>query len=156
MTKHEELAKDLFLEGYNCAQAVLLAFAEDAGLDRVQAAQLASSFGAGLGGMRGTCGALSGACMAAGLLYGYESPLAKEEKAAHYARVRELAEGFQKVWGTILCREILGLGKEPKPVDPLPRTAEYYKTRPCAIVVETAARVLDEYLERHPRTGEKA
>ena len=156
MTKHEELAKDLFLEGYNCAQAVLLAFAEDAGLDRAQAARLASSFGAGLGGMRGTCGALSGACMAAGLLYGYDSPLAKEEKAAHYARVRELADGFQKVWGTPLCREILGLGKEPKPVDPLPRTAEYYKIRPCAIVVETAARVLDEYLESHPRMGETA
>ena len=85
MTKHEALARANFLEGYNCAQAVLLAFAEDAGLEKNTALRLASSFGGGVGGMREMCGALSGACMAAGLLFGYDSPDAKEEKAAHYA-----------------------------------------------------------------------
>ena len=88
MTKHEALARANFLEGYNCAQAVLLAFAEDAGLEKNTALRLASSFGGGVGGMREMCGALSGACMAAGLLFGYDSPDAKEEKAAHYARIR--------------------------------------------------------------------
>ena len=70
MTKHEQRAKELFLEGYNCAQAVLLAFASEVGLDEATSAKLASSFGGGLGGMRQVCGAVSGMCMAAGLLYG--------------------------------------------------------------------------------------
>ena len=52
MTKHEALARANFLEGYNCAQAVLLAFAEDAGLEKDTALRLASSFGGGIGGMR--------------------------------------------------------------------------------------------------------
>lgn len=150
MTKHESLAQEYFLEGYNCAQAVFLAFAEELGLEKAAAARLASSFGGGVGGMREMCGALSGVCMAAGLIYGYDRPDATEEKQAHYARIRELADGFRAAQGTILCREILGLGEHPKPVAPQPRTAEYYKSRPCAAVVASAARVLDEYLEAHP------
>ena len=101
MTKHEALARANFLEGYNCAQAVLLAFAEDAGLEKDTALRLASSFGGGVGGMREMCGALSGACMAAGLLFGYDSPDAKEEKAAHYARIRTIADAFRAEFGTI-------------------------------------------------------
>ena len=134
MTKHEALARANFLEGYNCAQAVLLAFAEDAGLEKNTALRLASSFGGGVGGMREMCGALSGACMAAGLLFGYDSPDAKEEKAAHYTRIRTIADAFRAEFGTILCRDILGLGPHPKPTEPQPRTAEYYRKRPCADV----------------------
>ena len=103
MTKHEALARANFLEGYNCAQAVLLAFAEDAGLEKNTALRLASSFGGGVGGMREMCGALSGACMAAGLLFGYDSPDAKEEKAAHYTdTVRFSAGAFQDALGVKL------------------------------------------------------
>lgn len=149
MTKHEQLAEAYFMEGYNCAQAVFLAFAVEKGIDRADAARLASSFGGGVGGMREMCGALSGACMAAGLLLGYDDPGAKEEKSAHYARIRELAEAFRAVHGTTLCREILGLGEHPKPVEPQPRTQEYYRSRPCAAVAASAARILDEYLEKH-------
>ena len=106
MTKHEKLAEEYFLSGYNCAQAVFLAFAEEQGFSREAAARIASSFGGGVGGMREMCGALSGLCMAAGLLYGYDSPKAYEEKAEHYARIRELADGFRAQFGTILCRDI--------------------------------------------------
>ena len=130
MTKHEALTRANFLEGYNCAQAVLLAFAEDAGLEKNTALRLASSFGGGVGGMREMCGALSGACMAAGLLFGYDSPDAKEEKAAHYARIRTIADAFRAEFGTILCRDILGLGAHPKPTEPQPRTAEYFTSVP--------------------------
>ncbi len=153
MTKHEALARANFLEGYNCAQAVLLAFAEDAGLEKDTALRLASSFGGGVGGMREMCGALSGACMAAGLLFGYDSPDAKEEKAAHYARIRTIADAFRAEFGTILCRDILGLGAHPKPTEPQPRTAEYYHKRPCADVAAAAARILDEYIASQPSCG---
>lgn len=147
MTKHEKLAGEYFRQGYNCAQSVLLAFAADAGLEEETARKLASSFGGGIGGLRETCGALSGACMAAGLLCGYSAPDASEEKAEHYARIRALAERFRAECGSILCRELLALGEHPKPVPPQPRTAEYYRTRPCTAFVESAARILDEYMQ---------
>ena len=36
----------------------------------------------------------------------------------------------------------------PSDPNPTPRTAEFYKTRPCARMVLTAARILDEYLQQ--------
>ena len=101
MSVHEEKAKQLFLEGYNCAQAVFIAFAEDR-MDRQTAAALASSFGGGMGGMREVCGALSGAFMALGLLEGNYDPNDRGAKTAHYARVRAIAEKFREENGTFI------------------------------------------------------
>ena len=60
---HAEKARALFLEGYNCAQAVLCAFDDLTGLDRETSARLASSFGGGMGRMREVCGTVSGALL---------------------------------------------------------------------------------------------
>ena len=88
---HRELAENNFLAGYNCAQSVLLAFAEDLGLDGDFALRLSSSFGGGMGRLREVCGAVSAILMAAGLVYGYTAPGDDGAKAAHYARVQALA-----------------------------------------------------------------
>jgi len=146
---HSYLAADLFLKGSNCAQAVLLAFSDVTGLDEKTAARLSSSFGGGMGRLREVCGAVSGMLMVAGLLYGYEEPGEKDrDKKAHYQLVQELAGKFREEVGSIVCREIL---KNPtSDPNPSPRTAEYYATRPCARMVMTAARILDEYIEAHP------
>ena len=65
--KHADKAKQLFLQGYNCAQAVVCAFDDLTGLDRETAARLASSFGGGMGRMREVCGTVSGALLVLGL-----------------------------------------------------------------------------------------
>ena len=67
--KRAERAKALFLEGYNCAQAVVLAFAEDAGLDESVAKAFSRPLGGGMGRLRQTCGAVSGAAVASGVLF---------------------------------------------------------------------------------------
>ena len=140
---HAEKARELFLSGCSCSQAVFAAFAEDFGLDQETALKLASSFGGGMGGMRETCGAVSGMLMAAGMKWGYSEVGDLAIKTAHYARVRSLIEAFKAEHGTIVCRELLAhLGELKK--DPSARTAEYYKVRPCVMFVETAARLLDE------------
>ena len=107
---HEEKAQALFLEGCNCAQAVFAAFCDVTGFSRQEAMRLASSFGGGVGRMREICGALSGAFLAMGWLYGYEEPGDDGEKAAHYARVQELAAAFRERHGAIQCR---GASKPP-------------------------------------------
>ena len=146
---HSMLAAELFMNGSNCAQAVLLAFSDVTKLDNATAARISSSFGGGMGRMREVCGAVSGMLMVAGLLYGYDEPGEKDSgKKAHYVLVQELAEKFRAQVGSIICREILK--NPPSDPNPTPRTAEFYAQRPCARMVILAAQILDEYIADHP------
>ena len=148
----EERAAQNFLDGCNCAQAVLLAFADQTGLDEDTARRIASGFGGGMARMREVCGAVSGMFMAAGLLYG-SSSLSHEEKSAHYLRLQALAAQFREKNGSIICRELLtGVKTDGSPL-PERRTAEYYKKRPCAALVADAAHILAQYMEAHPIKG---
>ena len=74
MGQHAEKARDYFLEGYNCAQAVACAYADEMGMTEEQAALLASGFGGGMGRMREVCGAVSGAVLVYSQLRGYTDP----------------------------------------------------------------------------------
>lgn len=144
---HAEKARDFFLEGYSCSQSVMLAFSDLTGIDEKTAALLASSFGGGMGRMREVCGAVSGMLMVAGVLFGYSDPKATTEKAAHYARVQELAKRFKERNTTIICRDILGKIAEDKSFIPQERNEKYYSTRPCAKMVYDAAEILEQYIE---------
>ena len=136
------------MKGYNCAQAVVVAFCDLAGFERDYAARLSSSFGGGMGRMREVCGAVSGMLMLAGILYGYDTPGDDVRKKEHYALVQELAGKFRAQTGSIVCREILK--NPPSDPNPTPRTAEFYKTRPCVRMVMLAAQILDDYIAEHP------
>ena len=145
-TDHAEQARTLFRMGYNCAQAVFCAFATDMGLEPEAAARLASSFGGGMGRMRETCGALSGALMALGALRGYSDVDDPAAKSAHYRLVRELAGRFRERNGSMVCRELLKDVKTTPGGEPEPRTPAYYASRPCLRLVGEAAALLDELL----------
>ena len=77
MGQRAEKAKELFIQGYNCSQAVLGAFCEDVGLEFETAIKLSSSFGGGMGQLREVCGAVSALFMIAGFKKGYTSPTRK-------------------------------------------------------------------------------
>ena len=142
-------AKRYFTEGYNCAQAVCLAFADLLPIDKKTLVMLSSSFGGGMGRLREVCGAVSGMFIVIGALSGYTDISGKAEKAEHYARIQELANRFKAENGYIVCRELLGLdGKAQSPV-PESRTPEYYKKRPCAEYCECAAEILENYLKEN-------
>ncbi len=145
---HSVQAAELFLQGYNCAQAVAVAFCDVTGLEPAFAAKMASSFGGGMGRMREVCGAVSGMLMVAGLLYGYDGPDDGESKKAHYTLVQELAGRFRDTAGSIVCREILK--NPPSDPAPTPRTAEFYRQRPCTRMVVLASQILDAYIAAHP------
>ena len=148
MKDHAKLAHENFKRGYNCAQAVAIAFADELGVDEERAARLASSFGGGMGKMREVCGAVSGALLVYGALRGNSDPEDGEAKKQHYARVQEFAARFKAEHETIICRELLkniALKKE-NTSEPEARTDEYYRVRPCVRFVESAARILEEML----------
>ena len=145
---HGMKAAELFLGGYNCAQAVVVAFHEELGMTEAQAARMASSFGGGMGRMREVCGAVSGMLLVAGILYGYDTPGDDVSKKRHYTLVQQLAGQFREEVGSIVCREILK--NPPSDPNPTPRTAEFYKTRPCARMVLLAGNILDAYMAENP------
>lgn len=143
---YSEKAANNFREGYNCAQSVLLAFANQVGLKEDEALKLASSFGGGMGRLREVCGAVSAMFMIAGILKGYTEPNNDIVKANHYKLIQDLAAEFKLKHGTIICRELLGLdGTEFSPI-PSARTDEYYKERPCEEFIKCAAEIVEEDL----------
>ena len=146
---HSVKAGELFFNGCNCAQAVFLAFSDVTGIDQKTASKLSSTFGGGMGRMREVCGAVSGMLMVLGVLYGYEeTEEGNSRKREVYHAVQELAGKFRTECGSIICRELLeNPATDPNPT---PRTAEFYKQRPCARMVVTAARLMDEYIAEHP------
>ncbi len=144
MTKGEQ-AKAYFSQGYNCAQAVMLAFKDETGYGEEQAAALASSFGGGMGRMREVCGAVSGMLLALGAARGYSDPKDGEGKKKQYETVQRLAGQFREANGSIICRELLDGTADSAPA-PSERSAAYYKERPCAGLVANAADILARYL----------
>ncbi len=148
MTRSER-AVELFLEGCNCAQAVFVAFADLLGVDEPLALRISSSFGGGVGRQREICGAVSGMCMVVGALYGYDDVKDPAKKAEHYARVQELCGAFREMYGSIVCRELLGAKRADDAPTPTPRDAEFYRTRPCARFVAAAADLLVQYIDAH-------
>lgn len=139
-------AEQNFKNGCNCAQAVLAAFSDLTGLEEETAMRIASGFGGGMARMREVCGAVSGMFMAAGLILGDDNVPSHEHKAALYAELQELAEGFREENGSLLCRELLaGVGTEQGSA-PEERTERYYRKRPCAELCRCAAELLEEYL----------
>ena len=143
---HSQLAKKNFESGCNCAQAVLLAFSDLTGLDEGTAMKLSASFGGGMGKLREVCGAVSGAFMAAGMIYADDHIPTQEAKAAHYEKIRNLATRFKEENGSYLCRELLEGVPVSKDAAPEERTEQYYKKRPCGELCAIAAQLLDELL----------
>ncbi len=149
MTRREQ-AMAHFKEGYNCSQSIMLTFMDLLPGDQKNLMSLASSFGGGMGRLREVCGSVTGMFMVAGILYGYDGPETGEVKAAHYARIQELAHKFEEKHGTIVCREMLGLNVKHDVATPEARTQEYYKKRPCAEIIGDAAEILEQYINEHP------
>ena len=154
MTREERMnyAAELFCEGYNCSQAVFAAFCDLTGYEKGEALRLASSFGGGFARHREVCGAVSGAVMVLGALYGYDEPI-KEKSAEHYARVSGFLNDFKELNQSIVCRDLLKLSADKINTDshtptPTERSAEFYRSRPCARIVMCAVDLLLKHIEK--------
>ncbi len=156
-----ERAANLFRQGYNCCQAVMLAFADVLEANNLVSKGLLATIGSGFGGgmarMREVCGSFSAMVMMAGFISPADNPSVMESRKENYALVQSFAEGFKACnGGSIVCRELLGMAdcgtsQSRDPMEnPMPsaRTEEYYRKRPCAEIIANAARLLAEYLCR--------
>lgn len=145
-TTAEQTALEYFHRGFNCAQSVFAACAGEMGLSEELALRLSAGFGAGVGRMRGMCGAFSGLTLVAGYCKGNLSGV-PEEKEKVFALVREQAEAFKCEFGTLTCRELLHLDVNTQEgARPSERTQAYYDARPCERCVAFCARKAAELL----------
>lgn len=129
-------ALELHKQGFNCAQAVFVAYADLYNMEEDTALRLSTSFGGGIGGMRHVCGAVSGMAMIAGLECGTSTPHDKEGKKQNYDRVKSLAEEFEKEHGSIICKQLLGLEE----------CAAVTKKKPCNEYITYCARLIEDKL----------
>ena len=146
-----ERAVENFMAGYGCCQSVVAAFADLYGLDDILAKKVAAGFGGGVGRLRMMCGAVSGIVMLIGLDCGQTEGGDREGKSACYKVVQELLAQSKQENGSLICAEILGIQGYQKAVCSFvasERTADYYRSRPCAAKVESAARIFAEYLKK--------
>lgn len=141
MEHRKEKARDYYLRGYNCAQAVAAAFTDLTKLDEQTVLKMASSFGGGIGHMKEVCGVISGMALIAGLLYGNINPADKATKDAHYERVQSFALAFKDRFGSLICRELLARNEQS------PSAEEPYASKPCLAYVENAAEIFDGWLQ---------
>ncbi len=149
-------ARDYFLQGFNCCQAVLLAFADVLESNGQASEELLKTIGSGFGGgfarLREVCGSFSACTMMAGFL-SPAGPSDMEARTANYALVQEMATAFrERNGGSIVCGELLGL-REKGQEGPAPseRTAEYYKKRPCPEIIRNAATIVAEKMKEAAR-----
>ena len=149
-TKTSKYAEEYFLEGNNCAQAVVLALKDYCGLPEDALKKAVIGFGGGIGRQRLTCGAVSGMVTALGLALSDG-----ENKGEIYAFVREACEKFKKETGSIICGELLsGVKRDDSSSQPETRTEEYYKKRPCAQLCALAGDIAEEIIKNAKKAKE--
>lgn len=146
MTGRTRQALRNFAAGYCCAQSVAMAYAEVMGMTAEQAARVSVGFGAGIGRMRGNCGAFSAAVMVCGFLE--PSGHTPKGRGPVYARVQEVHQAFVERCGSASCAELLR--RHPRADMPVPeeRSPAYYALRPCARVILQACRIIEEQMEK--------
>ena len=131
MTKRE-IGENYFKSGYNCAQSVVLTYADEIGIDKEKALLISSSFGGGMGRLCEVCGAFSGMLIVLGALKGYSENNNPTKKQEYYKVIQSLAEKFKNINGSIICRDLLASGKKP-----------------CGQLVGDAIDILEEYLNNN-------
>jgi len=131
-----------FSEGYNCSQSVLSAYCEEFGLDTETAQRVASGFGAGMGRLQETCGAVTGAFMVIGLKYGSYIKGDKAAKEQTYAMVQKFAELFEERNKTTKCADLIGADMRHGDLAfAMERVKEI-----CPKIVEDAAEILESLM----------
>jgi len=142
LEKRTEQALTYFYDGYNCSQAVFMAYSDLYDIDKELAAKISSSFGGGMGRLREVCGAVTGMFMVLGLHYPATDVKDKAAKTTNYAAVQRTAAEFKQEMGSFICADLLKIKRAPENPTPSERNVKYHALRPCDRCVAMAAEIL--------------
>lgn len=133
-----------FNEGFNCAQSVLSVFADNLGISEKTVLRISSGFGGGMGRMQKTCGAVTGAFMVIGSLYGKINKEDSVSKTLTHKKINDFAEKFKAKHGFIDCRDLLDFDMNDE-VELAKAVKNDYSNKFCVKYIETAVELLEEY-----------
>lgn len=140
-------AKEMFLQGYNCSQSVVGAFADYFGYDEITAMKFAEGLGGGMGRMRLTCGAVAAMATLASMKMSSGKPGDLKLRGEIYAVIQQMAREFKENNGSVICAELLGAAlPKDNSATPEERTPDYYRRRPCADKIFECALLVEKYL----------
>lgn len=142
-------AVELFESGYNCSQAIVLAFEDYLNVDRKTLQSLSSSFDGGISRLREVCGCVSGMAIVMGIIHGDYDVNDNDQKAKHYELIQKLALKFEEKTNSINCAELLNKVKEVENPTPEIRSKEYYEKRPCSKYIKIMAEIIESELSNH-------
>ena len=146
MNRVEE-AKAIFRSGFNCSQAVLSSLSEDIGIDKELALKIASGFGAGMGRLQNTCGAVAGAFMVISYLNGQYRIDDKESSEKTYQLIRNFAKDFEEINGSINCLSLMDCDLQTENGIKTAIENNYFETK-CVKYVEDAVKLIQsKYLK---------
>ena len=138
-----------FNNGYNCCQAVFMAYADLFDIPEDLARNISVSFGGGIGQMREVCGTVSGMAMLCGFKYPVNEAGDKAASSLNYRTVQKMAARFKEEHQTILCKELLPALAKAKKTEQEDKTSRYYTHRPCGKFVISACRIAGEMLKEN-------
>ena len=134
-----------FAQGFNCAQSVLVPYAESCGVPREAALRLAAPFGGGMGCTGETCGAVTGALMALGMKTAGIDPQDAAAKQKNYERARQFIGEFKARNCGVLCRELIGCDISTAAGMQAARERKVFATL-CPRLVQDAAEIVGKML----------
>jgi len=141
------LAKQMFMQGYSCSQAVACAFAQECDMTVDQLKKAAIAFGGGFVHQHSLCGALTGGALVAGIIKGGTQPNSKMDFAVKFEWV---VDDFCKKHGSIMCSELANdKQKLFEQADLSVATEEEYKARPCLALVMSAIDMVADYIKNN-------
>lgn len=103
----KEIAVQKFMNGYNCAQAVVCAYADEFNIDEETAYRMSEGFGSGIPGLQTVCGACSGMIMVTSLKHCLKLDIENQTKKVTYPAVRQVTKEFETRMGSAECRVLL-------------------------------------------------
>ena len=140
-----DIAKQNFLSGLACSQAVALAFSNELNIDEKTLTNLTLGFGGGFARQRLVCGAVSGMTMVISALVSSD-----KTKTEVYKILQDAYAEVKDELGSIICAELLGISTPTANFgEPEQRTPDYYKKRPCAEICEICAKVAEKYINQY-------
>lgn len=139
---------DIFNQGFNCAQAILAAFAPSLGLSRELALKIATGMGAGFGFQGKTCGAVIGAYLVIGLLKGSTESFDESSKKETYNITRQFDRMFEKKHGSIECSELLKTDISTEEGYRFAMENSFFETK-CQKFVEDASLILEQLINEN-------